>query len=327
MKMEQAEEDDDHQGYHHSCTRRRWIVQAHRYILSLLPLYFDRIYTFASPLYGFDTTRLWTKADGTAKRWPTTSWNEVVIQLLRQQEKTGHTSAVCLALETTSNARPERGYQVQCGAQQGGQADEVSNGSNTSWKAMYLRSTLRLVAQQTGFADPSPHASGPLLSAGQPSVLGSWGGSHLINLANAVNSPAPTASRKSKSPVNQSPSFLHRKTGAAEVESSNSSVFEYAPDSGVATTWPHSIWERVSGLLSDEKLRNTLTAAETLLGSNGASLPAVRIYHIHEDTLVESETGAKPRPATAKTSLFGFRWADEQVKSTSMSVCLFFARC
>jgi hypothetical protein len=79
--------------------------------------------------------------------------------------------------------------------------------------------------------------------------------------------------------------------------------------------------------LSDEKLRNTLTAAETLLGSNGASLPAVRIYHIHEETFVESEIVAKPRAATSKTSLFGFRWADEQVKSTSMSAWVFLARC
>jgi hypothetical protein len=95
---------------HPSGAQTRWVVQAHRYILSLLPLYFDRVYTFASPLYGFDTTNLWSQVD-TAKKWPT-SWDQVITQALWQQEKVGNTAAICLALETSSGARPERGYQL-----------------------------------------------------------------------------------------------------------------------------------------------------------------------------------------------------------------------
>jgi hypothetical protein len=181
---------------------------------------------------------------------------------------------------------------------------------------MYLRSTLRL-AQQPGFADPSPHTSAPLSTAQPPSVLVSWRGSHWNSSASAVNTPAAAVSRKSMSQMNQSPSFLNRKADFADIEPSSSVLLEYAPDSGNVTTWPHSIWERLSGLLSDEKKRNTLTAAETLLGSNGSSLPAVRIYNIVEESIVEPEITSKPKPTSnAKTSLFGVRWANEQVKRT-----------
>lgn len=293
-------------GHGHSCAQTRWVIQAHHHILSLLPIYFDRIYTFASPLYGFDTTSLWATVDKT-KQWPL--WNEVVFQFLRQQEKAGNTAAVCLALETSSDARPDRGYQLGRAQSISNNVDRVADGA--CWHAMYLRSTMRL-AEQT-VLDPSPHAAGPLSS--QASLLGSWGGSHL-----SLASPALQASRKKaskrKSHINQSPSFLNRKTSSARIDACP--VLEYALDSADATTWPHSMWERVSFLLSNEKLRNT--AAESLSGSNASFLlPVVRIYHVHEESY-ESELESKEELTTAKSSLFGFRWGDDQVQSMSVNL-------
>lgn len=281
------------------------MIAAHRHIVSLLPVYFDRIYSFASPLYGFDTSELWSDM---SVGFALTSWDEQVISFLRQNDKADCTAAMCLVLETAgADARIERGYQLKTGQETKTKADEISNSSAKYWQAMYLRNTTRLVQQSN--VTSSPHVSGTWSS--HNSVRSSLRGSHLSNLTSAVNSPALPVSRKKRTPnVKHSPSFLNRKSTA--ISTSDSSVLEYAPEAGAVTSWPHSIWERLSSLLNDEKVKNT--AAETLLDGKASVLPAVRVYHVDEklDQVKEED---KPEFKNTQTSLFNFRWNEAHVKS------------
>jgi len=153
----------------------RWMNKSFQEIRSLLPIYFDRTKTFATPLYGFDVALLDKRgSDTTTKK---TEWNAAVTDFLARQDKlSGPPTAVAVLLdgEGTSNLHVERGFclsQPVAASLKSGLSDaepkrEASDENNARvlWPAVYLRSTLHLTPT-TSRSTVSSHGSGLIRSS------------------------------------------------------------------------------------------------------------------------------------------------------------------
>lgn len=206
----------------------RWMHSSFRHMLSLLPLYFDRVRTFAKSLYGFDTTRLWKDNKKSMLR-PEPNHNEAIGAFLRKQAKLGGPpTAVVLVLDGvgTNNCRVELG----CHFSNDKNPERLEKMNIQSlWPAMYVRSTLHLSASSASSSVLSP----------QSNLLHNWSSSSLI-------SSSPVSARKSLERVSQaSPLGSRAKTTANDPQS----LFEYAPDTGPVNSWPHSDWEALVDIL------------------------------------------------------------------------------
>lgn len=143
----------------------RWFRQSHQDIMSLLPIYFDRIDAFSGPIYGFDSLALKTKTY--AK-----DWDETILEFLRKQDKAGGPpTAVALVLDAiaTNNRHVERGFQLTLTKE----LPEDEEPLRVIWPAIYLRSSVHLAAATTQRMSLSgvPHGSGLLRKSGASS---SW---------------------------------------------------------------------------------------------------------------------------------------------------------
>jgi len=261
--------------------------------MSLLPVYFDRVQAFSRPFYGFDTAALWKRGDTTNRsssskrnlhpKKARTDWSASVTDFLRRQEKLGGPpTAVALVLDAlgASNLHAERGFRLAAAnapptptsttapavvmpaappaddlisnSSSGGESSpeaklNSSHGDNAlgvQWPAVYLRSTLHLAtssATNSNSVRASPRSSG-LLRGSQGSLLAGWS-----STSNVSSSP--------KVPPGKSGGSVHHH------QHHHPSIFEYAPDTGTASSWPHSDWGSLARIL--DKRNHRLAAVDT----------------------------------------------------------------
>jgi hypothetical protein len=245
-------------GDKNSFTRMQtWLAQCQQDCLSLLPIYLDRVEAFSGPLYGVDTTALFSAAS--ARNHPATNtnrqpsmndWDALVLEFLRKQDKLGGPpTAVALVLDAlaTGNWHVERGFRLteleyddsNDNKKSDGNEDRVESGNPlVLWPAVYLRSTTYLNSATASRSAGATHGSGLLRKSGSSSSQSAWA-------ADLRSSPRSKTGRKTTD--------------------QKWNVMEYAPDTGKATSFPHSDWEVLMSLLqSDTSAANaTLTPTRT----------------------------------------------------------------
>jgi hypothetical protein len=193
----------------------QWLRQSFKQVLSTLPLYLDRAQAFAGPLYGLSNQE-------TAKQ---PSLEALVLEFLRRQEKlSGPSMVVAIILDAvgTSNLYPERGFRLSSDVIAAAAAD-----ARMLWPAVYMRSTMHSTGGTTGVSQRSSSVDSGLNTTiiNNPSAV-SLLSRHYRNSAQAAVIP----------PVKkQNKNFT--------------TLLEYGPDRGVATSWPHSDWESLASVL------------------------------------------------------------------------------
>ena len=235
-----------------------WMRQLYQTVLGLLPIYFDRIRVFATQFYGFDTSLLQKTTNETSAN----DCNRLVKDFLRRQEKLGGPSmAVALVLDavSTSNVHVERGFRLVVAER------EDSSDARVTWPAIYLRCSRQVSNVPPPPPPPAPNASSSggsgLFHSSQTNLLSNW------SSAGSVNSSPLTAligGRKQSTLGSPSPgSSLRKSFPTAAV----STVLDYGPDSGVATSWPHNDWDTVVDLLAarpeDDRTNETVKGPVT----------------------------------------------------------------
>jgi hypothetical protein len=201
-----------------------WFHTSFQEVVSLLPLYMDRVRAFSGPLHGFDTTHLFQ--DAKLRH----DWDGAVMAFLKRQEKAGGPpTAVSIVLDaqSTSNLHVERGFWLAANAPEEKSPEEY--GARVLWPAVYLRSTIHLAAA----AASAGFGSGLLRSSGvtsKTSLLPSWSSAEMVK----------SGSRNSE-------------LGQAALATNHWNVMEYGPDEGRAVhSWPHSEWDALMALLDNK---------------------------------------------------------------------------
>lgn len=200
----------------------RWFHEIYERTLSLLPIYFDRIQAFAGPLYGFDIGRL---MQGKTIVY---DYDQDVLEFLRRQEKGGGPPmAIAIVLDAvrTANQHVERGFQLSSDDKKQPEGDDEEYNARVAWPAVYLRSTVAMVAS-------AARTSSSSVSSSQGNLLQGWPSGSSVN------------------------SFAKLPPGVRKMMPvpAKFTVMEYGPDSGMATSWPHSEWEHLVSLLDPEAL-------------------------------------------------------------------------
>ena len=234
-----------------------------------------------------------------------TDWSASVTDFLRRQEKLGGPpTAVALVLDAmgASNLHAERGFRLAATnapptptsttAPTAPPADDLisssSGGSGSSpeakldgshgdnalgvqWPAVYLRSTLHLSTSSTtnsSSARASPRSSG-LLRGSQGSLLAGW---------------------SSTSNVSSSPKVPPGKSGGAvhQHQHHHPSIFEYAPDTGTASSWPHSDWRSLARIL--DKKNHRLAAVDTATSGTAKRREGTVVTYRYDEEEKERES-------------------------------------
>lgn len=253
----------------------RWLRKSFREIQSLLPVYFDRVQAFATPLYGFDTAALRQRQGNVAEADENrTDWDVTISDFLRRQEKLGGPPtavAVVLDAAAASNLHLERGFRFAPAETDSKKTEDA----RVLWPAVYLRSTLHLASSSLLSSGPSMNVRSSPLNSGvfrstQTSRIPSWTSAHSGPMGG--DSPSARGGRKHSMLLTSSPGLSQRKSAAA-VAHHHQSVLEYAPDVGPATSWPHSDWDALVASL--DKNESVGKAASVKLSSRGTPCGSV----------------------------------------------------
>ena len=216
----------------------KWFDESCRVLVSLLPTYFDRVSAFAKPLYGFDPVP--------APSSPFQDWEAKVNEFLRKQDKAGGPpTAVAVVLDAlgATNLHLERGFQMEREEVKDVETAELPE--RTLWPAVYMRSTLHM--DRSVQQHRSHHGRG----SSSKGYLDSQSGSE------------QSTSRM----------FMTPSVRSLDVESHSTipknRVLEYGPDTGTATSWPHSEWTALVSLLELSPVSDDLDSSERIQISEG----------------------------------------------------------
>ena len=226
----------------------KWFDESCRILISLLPIYFDRVASFAKPLYGFEpvlpppsTTSPFAK-----------NWEAQVTEFLRKQEKGGGPpTAVAVVLDAlgADNLHVERGYQGR--REEAKEVDARELPERVLWPAVYLRSTLHLDQTSSHHLQRSPSGRGRQGSSSK--FLSEWGSSQA------------SSSEQLSSRIFGSPSIRNLDIDPHVLKPKNH-ILEYGPE-GHATSWPHNDWAALVSLLEISPVSEE--AAEDVMLADG----------------------------------------------------------
>lgn len=252
----------------------KWFDESCRILISLLPIYFDRVAAFCKPLYGFDPTP-------NRPPPPFFNWEDKVTEFLKKQEKAGGPpTAVAVILDAlgADNLHVERGFQLGRKDSDCGELPE-----RVLWPAVYLRSTTyldRVSPQQV------PHHGSRGSSA---KFLGDWTASQT------------SGSEQSSSRIFGSSSTARNLDIDSKILKPRDHILEYGPSEGQATSWPHNDWTALASLLeltpvSAVTSSNDLVLAEETEESFRMAEELVAVTHRHcsENTTEVVESKWKP---------------------------------
>ena len=231
----------------------KWFDETCRVLVSLLPIYFDRVAAFAKPLYGFEPLPPVTSSTSR-------DWERMVIEFLRRQEKAGGPpTAVAVVLDAigAENLHVERGFQID--HEEMKDVDSVELPELILWPAVYMRSTLHLGNSATQHRTHHGKASGS-------------GGLKKRGSASQYSTewlPSQGSSEHSSSRVFGSSSTRNLDMDLHTAPPKNR-VLEYGPDTGVATSWPHNEWTALVSILDISRVTD-----KGVISPNGLEAPNV----------------------------------------------------
>lgn len=224
------------------------MTESFRRVVTLLPIFFDKIEAFATPLYGFNTSSgSPLKLGSIIEDGDYSDLENHIVEFLRRQEKlSGPPTAVAIILDAagTSNYHIERGFRLSLDV-----TGVAENDVRNRWPAVFLRSTayfasgklqLNHTTSRTMSSSSSSLASG-VVTRGQAS-LNSLPSSPITRLGSRKSVLGVSAATLSN------PS-IRTKTQLYTPNPDFSALLEYGPDEGNATQWPHSDWEVLAKLL------------------------------------------------------------------------------
>lgn len=276
----------------------QWMHWSIGQVKSLLPIYFDRVRAFASPLYGFDVSKLLLRRVSSFTDDSSTNWNSMVQDFLRNHARNSASYEIALALvfEATSfgSYRIEQGYSIS----RLEDSPKSTTKSTTDcagaletrtalekWPAVYLRSSSRL--GHVSICQQSPHAS---------SVWSSQG-----SLRRGVGPSSPPVAKRKQTLLSPSPLVSTHKGWSIGCS------LEYAPDVGDAYSFPHTKWEPLGSLLEAKPPRH--------LGSRvRPEVSDVRSHYFEHEVKVAEPT--KP----VNSSIFSFHWNDSRQNQQSNAI-------
>jgi hypothetical protein len=103
--------------------------------MRIMPVYFDRINAFASPLYGFDTTNLWAES-----RISDTYDLEVLEFLRRHESKGGPPMAACIVVDAVRTHNLNFGRGLLASHESSAKLTPKEK-ERREWHAVYMRTT------------------------------------------------------------------------------------------------------------------------------------------------------------------------------------------
>jgi len=233
---------------------QQWFVSTLQQMIASSYLYFDRVHTFAKPLYGFQNAAFLDTENTNKSRMGGSphALDDKVLDFLHKQQKSGTADvAVTIVHDAvqTSNLHMERGFTLgeesatTTSTTTTGAEDESSFKYNNEletarlhWPAVYIRSTKYHGEAQVGVSSllggKRRSASRKHFEDGNTSSFSEhykrWG-------SKDSSASTPTATKKALKEANEA--AIQRNT------------LEYAPDQGSAS-WPHTEWESIVGLVT-----------------------------------------------------------------------------
>lgn len=267
----------------------KWFDETCQCLISLLPIYFDRVSAFSSALYGFDPV--------ISKTSPFADWEARVAEFLRKQKNNGPPTAVAVVLDAfgADNLYLERGYQIH--REEVKDLDETTDlPDSVLWPPVYMRGTLHLDAGAPHQRAHHGKASNSALHRRQGSssvFLPEWNS----NQSNSDRSSVRMSSRN----LDIDPHAASKKR-----------VLEYGPDVGTkATSWPHNDWSSLVSLLEISPIHDeggfndSLHASEGLADSIRMAEEPVAVTYRQNDDGVEHDA-AEWKPSLEKAvRMFG----------------------
>jgi hypothetical protein len=262
-----------------------WFQTSFQEVVSLLPLYMDRVRAFSGPLYGFDTVPMFQ--DNATLRH---DWDDAVQAFLKKQDKVGGPPtavAIVLDAQSTCNLHVERGFWLAATSNAAEEKSPEELGARVLWPAVYLRSTLHLAAATAEALSKKHHGS-------RSSLLPSWTSDNSL---------------RSKPGLRPSDVSLRNKPGLrpselAQANTNHWHVMEYGPDEGrVVNSWPHSEWDSLMVLLDNKSS-----------GTDASDLPLSR-----EDAAKVSQSRLAEEPVAVTYIDMG---EDEDAKTSLDSIFL-----
>ena len=206
-----------------------------------MPIYFDRINAFASPLYGFDTMHLW--ADSRAQ---SEHYDSLVLDFLRKQEsKGGPPMAVCIVIDavSTCNLNFGRGFVAKWSREHSIAAKDLTPAEleRKEWQAVYMRSTVHYSTSSSSMARSPSHGGGSISTIMRRSRGSSFRKKTLPSseddFSRSLASIVRTVSQDSVTSL--------------QARQSQINVMEYAPETG-PVSWPYTEWKMLVELVKDE---------------------------------------------------------------------------
>eukprot|EP00980_Cylindrotheca_fusiformis_P001775 scaffold405_cov132-Cylindrotheca_fusiformis.AAC.27 len=210
-----------------STTRmQQWQLRTIERLVAMFQIYFDRVHSFAKPLYGFQSAAFDDTAD---------SLDVIVLHFLQAQQKLGTSAlavAVVLDAGRTSNIRMERGFTVVDSTFDESQLSDLEK-TRLQWPAVYMRSTIHHGESNTG---------GGLLGSKRRTT-------------NRKHDDDPK-----KNTASFTEHYIRWSTDGSSSANTNEltrekkvllNFQEYAPGSG-SSSWPHSEWKHLVRLVNEK---------------------------------------------------------------------------
>ncbi|CAJ1959167.1 unnamed protein product [Cylindrotheca closterium] len=241
---------------------QQWFVTTLQQMIASSYLYFDRVHTFAKPLYGFQNASFVDSENAANSRMGGSphALEHKVLEFLHKQQKSGTADvAVTIVHDAvqTSNLHMERGFTLMESEDASSstvtttaaeEKDESSSSKYTEletsrlhWPAVYIRSTKHHGEAQIGVsllgvkrrAATSRRQTKEDNSSSFTDHYKRWGSNN--NKDANSNASGPTTNNKASNEASEA--------------ATQRNTLEYAPAQGSAS-WPHTEWESIVGLIT-----------------------------------------------------------------------------
>jgi len=216
-----------------------WFSHMLERFISIMPVYFDRINAFASPLYGFDTMHLWADS-----RVHSDHYDSLVLDFLRKHEsKGGPSMAVCIVIDavSTGNLNFGRGFVARTHFESSKQVPlTLAERERKEWQAVYMRSTVHYNTSISPMVRSPSHGSGSISTIMRRSKGSSFrkGSRQSIGEDDFTRSLANIMRPASQDSV-------------VPAHHSQMNVMEYPPSTG-PVSWPYTEWSLLVELVKED---------------------------------------------------------------------------
>lgn len=217
---------------------QQWFQTTLDRFMSIMPVYFDRINAFASPLYGFDTMHLWADSSVQADHY-----DSLVLDFLRKHEsKGGPSMAVCIVIDAvnTGDLNFGRGF-VVCKPSESStaQLSRVER-ERKEWQPAYMRSTVHYNTSASPLTRSPSHGSGSISTIMRRSKVGS-------SFRKGKSIMPASEDDFSRSLAN----IMRPASQDSAVPTHQMSVMEYPPETG-PVSWPYTEWTLLVELVKED---------------------------------------------------------------------------